>query len=367
MDYVKAGDHGGGLPDDYQAAFASMLKAGTVGIKATDPRLGAQAVTALVKAANQDAGQHVPGRLESVFGQIVQAYWPDVMFAVTAKAATGDNTRTLTPPDGMQLSSADWAPFIQEAMRDPKTSTVLLYQAHAQAKDWTDTGDQLSGGPWAGDAYAFDAGVVNGYFDYQAKQTYDALVKEDKEKADSWQEQASDYVGDASGLIVDIVSDPGEGIVKPVTKKLSEIILTAGMTSIVHGIPTSSEETSSPNYSQWQGAYSDRAQDVFKTSTDANLRNTDPGDPNSPTALRGALYDSAVNQPFVQPDPTAPKGYKIMDPASMTPAQLSAYNAWLNSPAVASYVLFTGGGSAYQDGYNTVVLQNVAFGGGAPG
>ncbi len=347
MEYVKAGDHGGGLPDDYQAAFTDMLKAGTVDIKSTDPQLGGQAVTALIKASNAEPDKHVPGQIEAVYGKIIQAYWPDVMFALTAKGAASDPKGYLTSPDGMKLSSGDWATFTDEAMRDPQTGASLLAQAHAQGSEWQGEGSRQAGGPQAGDSYEFDAGVVEGFFDYQAKQTYSQLVKEGKD-AGAWKDKLSDYVGEAVGVGVDIVADPGEGIAKPVAKKLSEVVITDVLQKGIGAIPADGAPPPAPHYSQWQGAWEQGARDDFNNSTAQNLS----GNP-----MRQALVSSASGQPFVV-------NGQIPDPSAMTARQLSAYNAWLSQPSVANYLLDEGGQAAWQGGYNTTVTQETFGSGG---
>jgi hypothetical protein len=346
MYYVKAGDHGGGLPDDYQAAFTSMLKAGTVGIKATDPKLGGQAVTALIKAADKDQDKHVPGQMEAVFGQVVQAYWPDVIFSLTSKASGSDPHGYLTSPDGMQLSPSDWGPFIQEAMRDPRTSASLLATAHTQSTTWQDQAAGMAGKN-AGDVYEWNAGVVAGYFDYQAKETYSKLVEEGKD-AGEWKDKVSDYVGDAVGLGVDIVADPGEGIVKPVVKKVTEVAITDALKFGIGSIPTDGSKPPSPHYSDWQGGWADNAATYFNKSTLA-IRNADPA--------RAAMWQSAQGQPFVV-------NGQIPPTEDMTPAQLTAYNNWLDSPAVGTLLLNDGPQDAWQGGYNSTVIQEGFAGGG---
>jgi hypothetical protein len=346
MEWIHAGDHGGGLLDSQVTAFAAVLKAGTVGVKGTDPKLGGQAVTALLKANNADKDKHVPGEIEAVYGNIVQAYWPDVMFALTSKASASDPKGLLTSPDGMKLSSAEWAPFIDEAMRDPKTGASLLNLAHAQAKTWQDLGSQQAGGPNAGDAYNFDAGVVSGFFDYQAKTVYSQLKEEGKD-AGAWKEKASEYVGEGVGLAVDIVADPGEGIAKPIAKKVAEVAITEAANLGIGAIPDGGDPPPAPHYGQWQGSWEQGARDDFNNSNPQNLKDN---------PMRQSLIDSAKGQPFVV-------NGQIPDPSTMNQQQLTAYNAWLSKPDVANYLLNEGGEAARQDGYNTTVTQE-SFGGG---
>jgi hypothetical protein len=345
--WIHAGDHGGGLPDDQSAAFLAVLKAGTIGVKGSDPKLGGQALTALIKAYDANPGAHAPGSFQALYGDMVKAYWPDVMFSLTSKA-TGKDTDPhgyLSSPDGMQLSPDQWAPFVDEAMRDPKTGASLLEYAHAQGSYWQDKSTQAAGGPDAGDSYAFDAGVVNGYFDYQSKKVYDDLVKEGKE-AGEWKDKVAEYLGEAVDIGVDVVVDPGEAA-KTITVGVTKEVLKEATKFGVDAIPTHGDSPPPPQYSTWQGNYANVASGDFNNSTPANLA----GNPD-----RQALVDSAQGQPFVV-------NGKILDPGQMNSQQLAAYNAWLSSPPVAKYVIHTGGVAAYQLGYNTTITQQ-NFGGG---
>src|SRR5260370_3754094 len=150
--WIHAGDHGGGLPDDQVNDFLAVLKAGTVTIKATDPKLGGQTVTALVTAYGGNPGAHAPAQFEALYGQIVKDYWPDVVVALTAKASGSDPHGDLTSPDGISLSPDHWAPLIDLAMRDPQTGATLLKLAHAQGSQWFNLATQQTPGPDAGNS-----------------------------------------------------------------------------------------------------------------------------------------------------------------------------------------------------------------------
>jgi hypothetical protein len=345
--WIHAGDHGGGLPDDQSAAFLAVLKAGTIGVKGTDPKLGGQALTALIKAYDANPGAHAPGSFQALYGDMIKAYWPDVMFSLTSKAGGKDSDPHgyLTSPDGMQLSPDDWAPFIDEAMRDPKTGAMLLDLAHTQGSYWSDKASQQAGGADAGDAYAFDAGVVDGYFDYQAKKTYDDLVKEGKD-AGEWKDKVAEYLGDAVDIGVDVVVDPGEAA-KTITVGVTKEVIKEAAKFGVDSINTDNPAPPAPQYSSWQGSYASTASNDFNNSTPANLASNPD---------RQALVNSAQGQPFVV-------NGKIIDPAQMNSQQLTAYNNWLSSQPVATYLIHTGGYAAWQLGYNASVTQE-SFGGG---
>jgi hypothetical protein len=345
--WIHAGDHGGGLPDDQSAAFLAVLKAGTIGVKGSDPQLGGQALTALIKAYDANPGAHAPGSFQALYGDMVKAYWPDLMFSLTSKAAgkETDPHGYLASPDGMKLSPDDWAPFVDEAMRDPKTGAMLLDYGHTQGKYWQDLASQQTGGPDAGDSYGFDAGVVNGFFDYQSRKVYSDLVKEGKD-AGAWKDKVSEYIGTGVDLTFDIVADPGAAA-GTVAKTVSKEVITEALKLGVNAIPTDGSKPPAPQYSTWQGSYASTALNDFNNSTPANLA----GNPD-----RQAMVNSAQGQPFVVDG-------KILDPAQMNAQQLAAYDAWLSSPPVAKYIIHTGGYAAYQLGYQASITQE-SFGGG---
>jgi hypothetical protein len=339
--YIHDGDHGGGLPSDETTAFFNVIKAGTLDIKNTDPKLGGQAVTALVQAYDNNSDAHAPGQFEALYGQVIKAYWPDVMFSLTAPASADDPHGYLTSPDGMRLTPAQWAPFIQEAMRDPKTSAMLLDIAHAQGSQWENVASQLAGGPDAGDSYEFDAGVVDGYFDYQAEQVYNQLGSE----AGAWKNSVANYIGDFVGIGVDVVADPGAAA-KTITVGITKDVITDVLQKGLDAIPTDGPPPP-PQYSSWQGSWQSIAAKDFNNSDKHNLA----GNPS-----RQALVASAAGQPFLV-------NGKIPATSKMTRQQLEAYNAWLNTPAVAQYLIATGGESAWIEGYDSTVTQE-SFGSG---
>lgn len=347
VEYIHAGDHGGGLPDDQSSAFLNVLKAGTINIKSTDPQLGGQAVTALIKAYDGDSGAHAPTQFDALYGQMVKTYWPDAMFALTSKASASDPHGLLTSPDGMKVGSGQWATFIDEAMRDPQTSAMLLSMAHTQGSTWMNLASQQGGSTQNSDSYNFDAGVVDGYFDYQAKQVYNQISQEDKDKANAWKDGVSEKLGDVVGMGVDIVADPGAAAAT-VTKTVSEAVVTDVLQKGLDAIPTDGSAPPAPQYSSWQGSWQDNARNWFNNSNASNLAGNQQ---------RQALVNSAQGQPFLV-------NGKIPATSSMTAKQLAAYNTWLSSPAVGALLLDNGPQDAYLQGYNSTVTQATIAGGG---
>lgn len=341
--YVALGsDHSGMMPTNEAQQFANLITAGTVGAKNVDPRLAADNTTELVQFYKDHPGTHTYGPIEAAYGNIVKGYWPDVLYAVTSTAPGA--TQKGLGPDGLKLGPDEWAAFIDESMRDPATGAMVMELAHTQAKQWQETASQQPGQN-AGDAYAFQAGLVNGYFDSQAQTVYKSLGND----GGSWKDQVSEHIGDAVDMTFDIVADPGAAA-KTVAVDVSKAAITEIGKAFVGVIPTDGSTPPKPDYSEWQGAYANQVTDDFNSATPQNEQSNQS---------LAALVNSAKNYDggsFVQ-------NGKIMDPGQMTPQQLRAYNAWLDSPTVINYVENGGQNTSYRDGYETWVTQN-AFNGG---
>lgn len=341
--YVALGsDHHAMMPTDEANQFASLITAGTVGAKNVDPKLAAANATSLVQFYASHPGSHTYGPIEGAYGNIVKGYWPDVMFAITS-TAPGAAQKGLGP-DGMPLAPDQWAAFIDESMRDPGTAAMLMELAHTQAQQWQTTAAQQSGQN-AGDAYAFQAGLVNGFFDSQAQTVYKSLGSD----GGSWKDKVADHIGDAVDMTFDIVADPGAAA-KTVAVDVSKVAIEEIGKAFVGAIPTDGSTPPKPDYSSWQSSYEWQIRQDYDNSSGHAQGN--PG--------LAALVGSAKNYDggsFVQDG-------RIIDPSKMTPQQLQAYNAWLDSPAVINYVENGGQGTSYRDGYQTWVTQNSFNGGG---
>lgn len=345
--YVALGsDHHGMMPTDEAKQFASLITGGTVGAKNVDPKLAAANVTGLVQFYKDHPGTHTYGPIEGAYGNIIKGFWPDVMFAITSTAPGA--TQKGLGPDGMPLSPEQWAAFTDEAMRDPGTAATILVLAHTQAQQFQTLAAQQPGQN-GGDAYAFQSGLVNGFFDSQAETVYNEMGKEWAEHVKDTQDNIAEHVGQFVELTVDVVADPGAAaktVAVGVTKDAFDAIITA----FTGKLPTDGGPPPKLDLSSWQGSYEWQIRQDYDKSSGHTQGN--PG--------LAALVDSAKNYDggsFVQ------DGH-IIDPHTMTPRQLQAYNAWLDSPAVINYVENGGQGTSYRDGYQTWVTQNSFNGGG---
>jgi hypothetical protein len=337
--WINAGDHGGGMPDDQMTAFLGVLKAGTIDIKNTDPQLGAGAVSALVQAYDKNSGAHAPSQFDALYGQIIKAYWPDVTYAITSQVPG------TAAPDGMKLTSGDWATFVDEAMRNPDSAAMLLGLAREQRNYWVN--EAANGSSAADYGLEYQAGLVTGFFDLQASETYKSLGS-----PSSWTNAVANYAGDAANLAFDLVINPGDAA-KTVVTDVSRDILNAAVSAFTKDL-TQGNLGQQPDYSGFQSYNVTQATSLYNSKTPHKLA-TDPG--------LAALVNSAKD--YDGGSFTA----HINDPAKMTAAQRQAYNEWLSSPAVLGYIYASsddgqnnGLGLAYNDGYNSYIVQSTLQG-----
>ncbi len=321
--YVAQGSDGYGyMPPDEAQEWANVITAGTVGAKNADPGLAAGNVTSLVSFYAHNSGSHTYGPIQAAYGSIVEGYWPAVVYAVTSA--------TLAPqlglgPDGLKLSPSDWAAFTDEAMRDPATTASVLNWAHGYAQALQTEGSNQVGAVTAGDAYSYQAGQVNGFFDYQAKTVYASMGS----GGSTWVDALSEHVGDAVDMAFDIAADPGAAA-KTVTVDISKSVIEACLTRLLEEIPDSRGSLPAPDYSQWQG--------TFTWQVNQNIKSGAKGNPTWAGLLASAKkFDKGC---FIQ-------GGQIV---TQTPQQLKAYNAWLSSPGVINMMERGGQNSSFDDG-----------------
>lgn len=332
--YITVGsDHRGGLPPDLAPQFAKVITAGTVGAKGSDPSLATANVNSLVSFYANNPGDHTYGPIQAAYGGIVKAYWPVVAYAITT-VTPQESEQGLGPADGIKAGPSQWAAFIDEAMRDPGAAALMMSNARAQAEASQQLAAKQPGDK--GSVYAFRAGQIDGFFDYQAMTVYQELSKESAGEATNWKEMAQ---GDVIDLVFDVASDPASAEAT-VPISLGKDGVEALVSFLENDVQTDAKPTS-PDYSTWQQALSDQARYDFNETT-PQLRASDPE--------RASFVASA--QSYASGSSNFVRDGQIMDPASMSPAQLQAYDSWLNSPGVVNYVENHQFGQ-YENGFST--------------
>jgi hypothetical protein len=328
------------LQGDQADQFLAVLKAGTITIKNTDPQLGGQAVSALVQAYDGNSSAHAPSAFEGLYGQVIEDYWPDVMTAVTDKTGTNGG---LASPDGMKLSLGQWAPFVAEAMRNPTAAKQLLAEAYTQGDAWMSLAARQPpgtiGSSDAGDVDEWNAGFVEGFFSYQAKEAYSELLAEGA-NAGAWKSTVSTVAGDVVNTAFNVLVDPGQAA-GTIAKSFTQDALDLLTSHVIDDLPSGGSPPPAPNYVNFLGTYASNAANFYNETTPAD---TD--------AARAALVASAKGQPFVV-------NGQIPQTSKMTEQQLAAYDNWLNSPAVFSYFNHPGAQGAWQSGYDAIITQDM--------
>ncbi len=326
------------LAKDDEQRFANIILAGTVGAENIDPILAAQNVTSLATYYQQNQGIHTDRRIDTVYGKIIEAFGNDVTFSLTSTAP--DPHGYLTSPDGLKLTPAQWAAFTQEAMRDGRTAGELLTFAHGQAAELQKQGSEQPGGPDIGNSYEMQAGLIDGFFDYQAKSTYVTLSKESQDEAQNWLDALNTAVGDAAGLAINIISNPGTAaktIIVAAGQDLEDFLRSA----VFRNLKNNPDALPPPHYQTWEDSWSRSVYDDFNSGVQHAIQGNNPS--------LAELIDSAKGQNFIIQG--GPQKGQIIDPSNMNPQQLKAYNAWLMSPYVVQYESHGGHYTAYQAGY----------------
>jgi hypothetical protein len=203
----RLGNHIGDLEP-----LVAVLRSGTLGLKGTDPTRAANAVSALVQAYYNDQNAFAPTQFGALYGDIIKAYWPDVTYAVMNPPNLAGSS-----PDGLSLTSQKWAPFIDEAMRDPHTAAKVLMYAHGQGYQLFQEQARQPVEPNDPYQYAREAGTIDGYFDYQAHKTYTQL---NLENPNAWKATLTNDI-----LLAAIWASPGQGEVAIPASLGADVIL----------------------------------------------------------------------------------------------------------------------------------------------
>ena len=149
-----------GMPPFSGTDFYNIIQAGTLGEQSVNPQAGAQATQKLVLAYQDDSSAHTQAQIEALYGQIIQAYWPDLIYSVASPVPPEQTQKGLQSPNGLTLTAQRWSGFVQEAMRDPHTGATLLTAAHTQGNQFMTLSTQQQGG--LGGLSAFAGGLVDG-------------------------------------------------------------------------------------------------------------------------------------------------------------------------------------------------------------
>jgi hypothetical protein len=190
---------------------------------------------------------------------------------------------------------------------------MLLVTAHAQAKEF-----QLASASTGNSYRDYQAGLTSGFFDHQAAQVYAQEVAD----AEKWKEQVASAVDQVIGIAVDTVFDP-EDAVKTISKPVVEgVVSTVADSFLSHGLQTAADSLKPPDYYGQQSANAYQANVDFSTKAVKTLANGQRVAFPVDTVVK---YDGGS---FVHNGQIDPRN----------PAELRAYDQWLQDPAVVAYV-----------------------------
>jgi hypothetical protein len=324
-----------GMPPFSGTDFYNIIQAGTLGEQSVDPQAGAQATQKLVLAYQDDSSAHAPAQIEALYGQIIQAYWPDLIYSVTSPVPPEQTQKGLQSPNGLTLTAQQWSGFVQEAMRDPHTGATLLTAAHTQGNQFMTLSTQQQGS--LGGQSAFAGGLVDGYFDAQAQQVYVDKVKEG-EDANSWKDSLIEQIGNVVDVGVDVVADPGAAAKTILVAAAKDVAGVATKNIFTDALTSDPQNITPPQYETWQDAYVKLAVEGYN-----NAAKND----SFPVSTVRQYSVGAGNFIYLK----GPDKGQIMPVNEMDPQQLAAFNAWLQDAQVFAWQRHGGVGDEQQLGY----------------
>jgi hypothetical protein len=314
-------------------AFASMVQAATIPpdpsqFPGLSPAQFASNAQQTVQYFGSDPGLRTNDQVRAALGAIAMNYFGDMASSVRS-AAPGMGSQNV-PGWQVSATSAQWANFVTEAMRDKTTSaTLLTFYAKwktQQPVDWRGAGQE--GVPdHQGFWNDFSLGVMD---DFMASSYQLAGAP----AGDSSNKIAEAAAAGGAAILTSLVFGPEAGVAellldggKDAFQTTAESTLNEVFTS---GVKPSSDPSQalqqltgvSDTYSgivqQWYGQGPPQIDPV------QYLGHTYTGDP--------ATYISQYGGPGK--DANFISGGQIIDPAKMNSYQQAAYNVWLQDPAV---------------------------------
>lgn len=292
-------DHHGGLSDDQAKAFADVIKAGTIGGPGADQNMAADNTTKLIKFYAAHPDEHTHTEIENVFAQDIQNYWSDLQPSLTDPAPVNDYGA-----GHVSVSAKEWQAFVNEAMRDPKSTAFLLAYSKQQATDLADANPK---NPEAQHA----SGLINGFFSHEAMQVYSDMGGEKSDDAKKWQSTVTTWLNTGIVTGVTVAFDPAAAVA-PISKAvISEAIKFFADDKVK---VDSGQVPAAPSTVTWQDEWTQAAKEAYK-------ENPDLGNPQQ------YAQTYCGGKPFLTSD-----GTLVDNPSTQ---QRQAYNAWLQDPKLA--------------------------------
>lgn len=317
------------------SAFASMVQAATVPpppaqFPGLNPAQFAANAQLTVRYFGSDASLRTSDAVRSALGEMAMYYFSDL--ASSARAAAPGMGAQDVPGWQVSATSAQWANFVAEAMRDKTTSAQLLtFYAkwrNSQPVDWRGSGQE--GVPdHQGFWNDFSLGVMN---DFMAS----SYKLAGQPAGDSGLKISEVLAAGGSAFLTSLVFGPEAGVADALlegTKDAFQTTAESELNKAFEGDPKSSD--ASQTLQQLTGVsdtYSSKVQQWY---------NSVPGQPPpiDKVTYQGQTYTgdpSAYIAQYSGPgkDASFIENGQLMEPGTMNQYQLAAYNAWLQDPAV---------------------------------
>ncbi|WP_435131326.1 hypothetical protein [Actinacidiphila sp. bgisy144] len=382
-----------GQPPARAQAFADLMSAGTIDLKATNRPL-AEKLTARImmdnyRHQNGDSSKiHPYDPIDVYYGKLVTANWSDMVYGITspvgdkfwgADATKGGFTKKMSQWDqtaflegqdpnrpGLEVGAPLWQAMLNESARDAKTAGKLsvLFDAFRNTVDDEASGRQVTtSGDHAESYRAMERGMMMKAY----SQAFDYAEGSIEQDADDW----ADGVNGARKELIALGEKAAKGVATDGASAITDLgkeqageiggsaedLLVDYIASAVSVSPEDAPGGLADRYKKIDSAKLDTNwQDEYRREADGQLskggwdpKTTPPvtitpkADPKHPNQNVSKTYTGDPKGYIKSPGDNFLDGNGSVKPfASMTTQQRTAYGNWLQDPAVVNKVEITG-------------------------
>lgn len=367
-------------PQSRMDAFVKMMHSGTIDLKTTDRPLAEQLTARIMmdnyRHQNGDSSKlHPYDPVDYYYSQLVTAYWDDMEYGITSPtgdkfwggdATAGGFTTKMSQWDrkaflagqdphrpGLEVGAPLWQALLNESARDPKAAgeESALFDAYRNKIDQTRV---LTNGPeHAQDYLSMKRGLMMKAYGTAFTYAEGSIESDAKDWADGVNSARKALIEGAYDTAATVATDGGEAAATG-AKDNAVSFLTGGAKTLLTGWledklsvkPEEAPGNLADKYKKISAAQLDTSwEDEYRRlANDQLINGYDPTNITHPVTLtpvhkQGHTYTGNPADYIKNPaDNFLTKDHTVMDFDKMTPRQRTAYDSWLQDPAVVNIV-----------------------------
>jgi hypothetical protein len=361
----RYGGPGGAYPRaERDQALANLVHGATIGVREFNEPLAESNTAHLLHDNYKHKGQHVYPEMNRVYGQIVEAYWDDLVYSVTtptpSKLALADGSGVaenwdgskfwiddVTGRRGIEVPDELWHAMLTESMRDPRNAGEigLLFAKYHDTTNHETISKSFSDPNW--NAYQrHNLGLMDSFYSGAFKEAFASVDGEVKK----WVEDVNGAIDFALDNTVGLAAaqDPANpaaafagvaaGTASTLTTRLLKGILHVDendapeeLRDRVKGLQDTEWDTS------WQSRWQANAYEVYLAKKNGPPH---PGEQHylNDITVNGELFTGDPRRYITKPSENFldENGLPPQNLSELSSEQLAAYNRWLQDPAIAA-------------------------------